>query len=50
MKRVKVEISKPEFKLWCEACCLRIAPLEERTMVRDKPYHPRCYAKLSPKV
>jgi len=46
MKAAKVEISKPDFKVWCESCCLRIAPLEERTVVRDKAYHPRCYSKL----
>jgi hypothetical protein len=28
MKTAKVEISKPDFKVWCESCCLRIAPLE----------------------
>ena len=50
MKKPKVEISKPDFKLWCESCCLRIAPLEERTVVLDKAYHPRCYSKLSPKA
>jgi len=50
MKTAKVEISKPEFKVWCESCCLRIASLEERTVVRDKAYHPRCYLKLTPKA
>jgi hypothetical protein len=50
MKRAKVEIAKPEFKVWCELCCLRIAPLEERTLIRDKAYHPHCYSKLSPKA
>src|SRR2546422_8246310 len=35
MKKAKVEISKPDFKLWCELCCLRIAPSEERTVVLE---------------
>jgi len=50
MKKTQVEISKPDFKVWCESCCLRIAPLEERTVVLDKTYHPRCYSKLSLKA
>jgi hypothetical protein len=50
MKAVKVEVSKPEFKVWCESCCLRIAPLEERKVVRDKAYHSNCYTKLPAKA
>jgi hypothetical protein len=50
MKAAKVEISKQDLKVWCESCCLRIAPLEERTVVKDKAYHSRCYSKLSPKA
>jgi hypothetical protein len=50
MKAAKVENPKPDLKVWCESCCLRIAPLEDRTVVMDKVYHPRCYSKLSPKA
>jgi hypothetical protein len=50
MKKAKVEISKSDFKVWCESCCLRIAPSEERRVVLDKAYHPRCYSKLSDKA
>ena len=50
MKAAKVENPKPDFKVWCESCCLRIAPLEDRTVVMDKAYHPRCYSKLSAKA
>jgi len=50
MKKAKVESSKPDLKVWCESCCLRIAPLEERTVVLDKTYHPRCYSKLALKA
>ncbi len=35
--------------MWCEACCIRIAPNEERTAIHGKTYHPRCYAKLRTK-
>jgi hypothetical protein len=50
MQAAKVPISKPDFKVWCESCCLRIAPLEEKTVVREKAYHTRCYSKLSSKA
>ena len=49
MKAAKVEVSKQDFRIWCESCCLRIAPLEERKVVKDKAYHPNCYSKLSTK-
>jgi hypothetical protein len=44
----KVEITVPivEFRVWCEQCCIRIAPHEERTVAGEKSYHPRCYSKL----
>jgi hypothetical protein len=51
MKTAKmIEIPKPDFKVWCESCCLRIAPVEDRRVVVDKVYHERCYSKLPPKV
>lgn len=46
-KVVKTETATPEFRVWCEHCCIRIAPHEERTAVRGKTYHPRCYSKVS---
>jgi hypothetical protein len=48
MKAEKAGIKSSDFKVWCEHCCIRIAPHEERTMISDKAYHPRCYSKLSP--
>lgn len=50
MKKAKTEVTKPDHRVWCESCCLRIAPLEERTVALKKTYHPRCYSKLLPKV
>jgi len=46
-KRVKVEIKVAEFKVWCEQCCIRIAPHEERIALSGKSYHPRCHSRLS---
>jgi len=43
MKAVK----EPEFKIWCEQCCIRIAPNEERVMDRGKIYHTQCHSKLA---
>lgn len=49
MKVAKVESANVEFRVWCESCCIRVAPTEERTVVRGKIYHPQCYSKLSAK-
>ncbi len=49
MKVAKVENSSAELKVWCESCCIRVAPNEERTVVRGKTYHSRCYSKLNTK-
>jgi hypothetical protein len=48
--KVKVESPGPaaEFKVWCEECCIRIAPFDERIVSKGKTYHARCYAKLEP--
>jgi hypothetical protein len=35
-------------KVWCEDCCIRIDPHEERSGVGGKTYHPYCYSKLVP--
>jgi len=49
MKAAKVESTSAELKVWCESCCIRIAPNEQRTVVRGKTYHAHCYSKLSTK-
>jgi hypothetical protein len=47
--KAKVENASSELKVWCESCCIRIAPNEERTSVGSKTYHKHCYSKLSTK-
>jgi hypothetical protein len=47
MKVAKTANLKVEFKVWCERCNIRVAPNEERTVVRGKTYHPACYSKAS---
>jgi len=49
MKAKTVQNTNQEIGMWCEACCIRIAPNEERTAIHGKPYHLRCYAKLRTK-
>jgi hypothetical protein len=34
-----------DFGVWCEHCCIRIAPNEERVALKNRIYHQRCYAK-----
>ena len=46
MKAKKSDVPTAEFRIWCEACCIRIAPHEERTIAGGKSYHPHCYSKL----
>ena len=47
MKAKKVvTVPTAEFRVWCEGCCIRIAPHEERTAADGKFYHPRCFSKL----
>ena len=36
-----------EVKVWCERCCIRIAPNEERVESKGKCYHLRCVPKPS---
>ena len=48
MKAVKLETPVADFKLWCERCCIRIAPQEERTVLNGKTYHLQCYDKVFP--
>ena len=47
MKPEKAGIKGQDFKVWCEHCCIRIAPHEETSVIRGKTYHPRCYSKVS---
>ena len=48
MKTAKVESPKLDFKVWCEQCCIRIAPNEERAVIDGKIYHQQCSSKLAP--
>jgi hypothetical protein len=43
---VKSEATAKEFRVWCEYCCIRIAPNEERIAARGKSYHSGCHLKL----
>jgi hypothetical protein len=49
MKTPKAENPSAELKVWCESCYIRIAPNEQRTVVRGKTYHSHCYSKLTAK-
>jgi len=49
MKTGKVQNENPELRMWCEGCCIRIAPNEGRTVFQGKTYHLNCYSKLSTK-
>jgi hypothetical protein len=44
-KIVKAENETSDFKVWCEYCCIRISPNEERIPADGKIYHQRCFAK-----
>jgi len=46
MKAAKLVVSETEFRIWCERCCIRIAPNEERIMNSGKIYHTQCHSKL----
>lgn len=50
MKQAKVENTNADFKVWCEFCSIRVAPNEERTVVRGKTYHQQCFSKLGAKA
>jgi hypothetical protein len=49
VKTAKIVNTVDEFRVWCESCCIRVAPNEERAVVHGKTYHPNCYSKLRPK-
>jgi hypothetical protein len=48
VKAARVANPAVNFRVWCESCCIRLAPNEERTIVAGKAYHPNCYSKLRP--
>jgi len=50
MKTAKIENANAKVKVWCESCCIRVAPNEGRTVVRGKTYHLNCYSKLIAKL
>jgi hypothetical protein len=50
MAKKKSEAPTIEFRVWCEHCCIRIAPQEERADIGGKAYHPACYSKLVPSI
>lgn len=47
--KLKAESPNANLKVWCETCCIRVAPNEARTVVAGKTYHPRCFSKLDTK-
>ncbi|OLE86802.1 MAG: hypothetical protein AUG08_13755 [Acidobacteria bacterium 13_1_20CM_2_55_15] len=49
MNVTKAENTNAKFKVWCESCCIRVVPNEERVVVCGKTYHSHCYSKLSAK-
>jgi len=49
MKVAKAESTGAEPKVWCESCCIRVAPNEEQIVIRGKTYHSHCYSKLNSK-
>jgi hypothetical protein len=42
-----METQGTDIRVWCEHCCIRIAPHEERTATRGKTYHSHCYSKVA---
>ena len=44
-KNVKESTGPTDLKVWCEGCCIRIAPNEERIESSGRSYHPRCRPK-----
>jgi len=49
VKTAKVGVSNGNgTPVWCERCCIRIAPSEQRTVHSGKSYHTRCYLKVRP--
>jgi len=45
--KAKVVVAPPvEHRIWCDQCCIRIAPNEEKTMSGGKAYHVRCFSKM----
>jgi hypothetical protein len=48
--KTKITVPPPtEYRIWCDQCCIRIAPSEEKMLSGGKSYHPRCFTKAAPK-
>ena len=45
-----MRVSQPvqDFRIWCQHCFIRIAPHEEKILVKGQAYHQRCHSKLVP--
>ena len=50
MRAAKSGKRASQLNVWCESCCIRVAPNEERMVVQGKTYHRRCHSKLSAKT
>jgi len=48
MKTKIAAVAPAEYRIWCEQCCIRIAPNEEKALRGGKNYHPRCLLKIVP--
>jgi hypothetical protein len=46
--KLQIIAAKIDTRVWCEECCIRIAPNDERTVVGTKVYHPRCHSRVTP--
>ena len=49
MKAAKAENANSDLRVWCDICSIRVAPSEDRVVVRGKTYHANCYSKLGAK-
>lgn len=49
MKSAKAKIATPSITqpVWCQRCCIRIAPYDVRKVSHGKDYHRDCFTKLS---
>jgi hypothetical protein len=49
MKTAKAKAAAPSITqpLWCNRCCIRIAPYDMRSVYQGKDYHRECFIKLS---
>ncbi len=49
MKTAKAKTAAPSISqpVWCQRCCIRIAPYDLRTVYQGRDYHRDCFVKLS---